>query len=141
MKRPRRRQPLVVALYLNALLLAGLILVVLTRSDAPHLITPAFGQTQAPIAGGAGLFLMPAQFSSTTWGCYVMDVDAQTLCAYQFLPGEKNLRFVAARNFKFDRQLRNFNTEPSPIEVKDLVEKEQAGPAAKPAAAPDAINK
>jgi hypothetical protein len=129
MKRPRRRnQPLVIALYVNAVLLAAVLVVLLTRGDTPHLVTPAYGQTQVPIAGGAGLFVMPAQFSERTWGCYVMDVDSQTLCAYQFVPGEKYLRFIAARNFKFDRQLRNFNTEPSPLEVKDLVEKEQ-GPA------------
>jgi len=126
MKRPRRRNsPLVFALYVNAVLLAVIAIVLLTRSDAPHLVSPAFGQTQAPIAGGSGLFVMPAQFSGTTWGCYVMDTDSQTLCAYQFVPGEKYLRFIAARNFKFDRQLRNFNTEPSPLEVKELVEKEQ----------------
>jgi hypothetical protein len=129
MKRPRRsNRSLVIALYVNAVLLAAVLVVLLTRGDAPHLVTPAYGQTQVPIAGGAGLFVMPAQFSSSTWGCYVMDVDSQTLCAYQFVPGEKYLRFIAARNFKFDRQLRNFNTEPSPLEVKDLVEKEQ-GPA------------
>jgi len=68
---------------------------------------------------------MPAQFSSNTWGCYVMDVDSQTLCAYQFLPGEKQLRLIAARNFRFDRRLGNFNTVPAPLDVKDLVDKEQ----------------
>ena len=127
---PRRNQPLFIALCANALLLAAVLIVLLTRNDAPHLVSPAYGQNQVPIAGGAGLFVMPAQFSSTTWGCYVMDVDSQTLCAYQFVPGEKYLRFIAARNFKFDRQLRNFNTEPSPLEVKELVEKEQGPPAA-----------
>ena len=141
MKRPRRRnQSVVIALYANAILLAAVVVVLLTRGDTPHVVTPAYGQNQVPIAGGAGLFVMPAQFSSTTWGCYVMDVDSQTLCAYQFVPGEKYLRFIAARNFKFDRQLRNFNTEPSPLEVKDLVEKEQ-GPRAAPAGANDAPQK
>src|SRR6266498_5395086 len=118
-----RRRPILIGLYLNAALLAAVLGVLVCRNDAPHLITPAFGQNQPTIAGGAGLFLMPAQFSSTTWGCYVMDVDAQTLCAYQFMPGEKNLRFIAARSFYYDRQLKNFNTEPAPFEIKDLVEK------------------
>ena len=134
MKRPRRRNnALVIGLYANAALMAAVLIVLLTRSDAPHLVSPAYGQQQQPIAGGAGLFVMPAQFSSSTWGCYVMDVDSQTLCAYQFVPGEKYLRFIAARNFKFDRQLRNFNTEPSPLEVKELVEKEQGPAPAAPA--------
>jgi hypothetical protein len=70
---------------------------------------------------------MPAQFFTSMWGCYVMDVDAQTLCAYQYFPAEKELRLVAARNFRYDRQLGKFNTEkPSPAEVKALVEKEKA---------------
>ena len=65
-------------------------------------------------------------FSVNVWGCYLMDVDQQTLCAYQYLPGEKQLRLVAARNFKNDRKLGNYNTaNPSPNEVRDLIDKEQ----------------
>lgn len=119
----------------NAALLAGVLLVLLGRSPGPLLAPSAFAQTQLPIAGGAGLFVMPAQFSTTTWGCYVMDVDTQTLCAYQFVPGEKQLRFVAARNFKYDRRLGNYNTSPPPLEIKDLSEKEAIGSAIKPSTA------
>jgi hypothetical protein len=68
---------------------------------------------------------MPGQLSNNTWGCYLLDVDTQTLVAYQFYPGEKQLRLVAARNFKYDRKLSNFNTTPVPQEVADLVKKEQ----------------
>ena len=69
---------------------------------------------------------MPAQFTTTTFGCYLMDIDAQTLCAYQYLPPDKKLRLVAARNFRWDRRLGNFNTEqPTPAEVKAMVEQEQ----------------
>jgi hypothetical protein len=111
-------------LFGNAALLAGILIVLAARNDAPRLTSPAFGQTQLPIAGGAGLFVMPAQFSTNTWGCYVMDVDSQTLCAYQFIPGEKELRLIAARNFSYDRRLKNFNTSPAPLEIKSLIEKE-----------------
>ena len=87
--------------------------------------TPAFGQ-QMPIGGGAGVFIVPGQFSSNTWGCYLMDVDAQTLCAYQFYPGDKQLRLIAARYFRYDRKLKNFNTpSPSPDEVSQLIAREQ----------------
>jgi hypothetical protein len=79
-----------------------------------------------PIAGGAGLFLMPAQLSPSTWGCYVMDVDRQTLMVYYYAPTDRKLRLMAARDFTFDRQLRQFNTdEPTPPEVRSLIEKEQ----------------
>ncbi|HEX8523726.1 MAG TPA: hypothetical protein VF669_15835 [Tepidisphaeraceae bacterium] len=115
------------ALCANAVLLGAILIVLLARSGAPTLVAPAYGQTQAPIAGGAGLFVVPAQFSGNQWGCYVMDVDSQTLCAYQFFPGDKNLHFIAARNFRYDRQMPDFNTQPSPDEIKELVQKRQEG--------------
>jgi hypothetical protein len=132
MKRSRSRNPLLIALYLNAALLGAVLIALITRDGGGvTLLAPAMGQAQAPatpaIAGGAGLFVVPAQFSTNTWGCYLMDVDSQSLVAYQYFPGEKQLRLVAARNFRYDRRLGNFNTpSPSPAEVKDLVEKEQA---------------
>jgi hypothetical protein len=124
----RPNKALLAALYVNAALLAGILLAVASRDSGPTLVPAAFAQHQPPIAGGAGLFMMPAQFSTNTWGCYLMDVDQQTLCAYQYLPGEHQLRLVAARNFRYDRKLGNYNTaNPSPLEVKDLIEKEAAG--------------
>jgi hypothetical protein len=113
------------ALYVNAVLLGVLIVVLAMRDGSPRLIAPALGQ-QAPIGGGAGVFIVPGQFSVNTWGLYLIDVDAQTLCAYQYSPGEKELRLVAARNYRFDRRLGRFNTDkPSPEEVRDLVDREK----------------
>ncbi|HYO07622.1 MAG TPA: hypothetical protein VER17_01495 [Tepidisphaeraceae bacterium] len=144
MDQPRtKKNPIAVALYVNAALLAAVLVALLARADGPTLVAPAFGQVQQPaIAGGAGLFVVPAQFSTNTWGCYLMDVDSQTLCAYQYVPGERQLRLVAARNFAYDRRLTNFNTgEPSPKEVQELYNKQQAAargasPAPTPAPAP-----
>jgi hypothetical protein len=139
MKFSPRTTPLTIGLYLNAVLLIAILGTLLTRSNAPQFLPVAMGQTQQPIAGGAGVFIMPAQFSTNLWGCYLMDVDAQTICAYQYLPGEHQLRLMAARNFTYDRRLKNYNTaNPSPNEVKDLIEKEQAGVRGKPAASPGA---
>lgn len=116
-----------IALYLNAALLAALLLVLAGRENTPSLLPAAFGQqAPQPIAGGAGLFLMPGQLSPSTWGCYVMDVDRQTLMVYQYLPGDRMLRLMSARDFSNDRQLRDFNTgEPSPTDVKAWVDKEK----------------
>ena len=130
--RPRRPQrPVVYALYLNAALLLAILVALLSRGGGDGAspswlpgLPAAFAanpQPPQPIAGGGGIFLMPAQFSVNTFGCYVMDIDAQTLCAYQFYPGEKQLRFVAARSFRFDRRLENFNTIPAPREVEQLL--------------------
>lgn len=115
---------LVVVLWVNAALLAAVVVALFSRPSMPQLLPVANAQVQQPIAGGAGLFLMPGQFSQNTWGCYVMDVDSQTLCAYQFFPGEKQLRLIAARNFRYDRRLANYNTTPAPMDVKDLLDKE-----------------
>src|SRR3954462_12718462 len=91
MRRPRRRnRSLVYALWANAALLGFIALMLLSRNDSPRWLPMAFGQdgratplSPQPIAGGGGMFLMPAQFSSNVWGCYIMDIDRQTLCAYK----------------------------------------------------------
>ena len=121
---PRRRYtPLVWALYLNAGLLAAVLLALVSRGaglGSTALAAPPPGSQ--PIAGGNGLFLMPGQLYQNTWGCYVMDVERQTLCAYEYMPGSKQLRLVAARYFAHDRQLQNYNTSPAPDEIERLVQ-------------------
>src|SRR5512132_2023826 len=113
MKRPRRRNPVAVALYVNAALLLAILAAVLARSDwAPRglSLTPAaFGQVQQPIAGGAGLFIVPGQFSQNIWGLYLLDVDQQTICAYSVTGSPPTLRLMAARGFRYDRRLSNYN--------------------------------
>jgi hypothetical protein len=124
------RNPVATALWANAALLAVIAIVLLTRGGAPSLLPAAYGQNQAPIAGGAGIFVMPAQMQINVWGCYLLDVDNKTLCAYQFYPGEKKLRLVAARSYRYDTRLENFNTDIPPKEVKALVERQNAAAAA-----------
>jgi hypothetical protein len=127
-RRPRRSRHLVYALYANAAVLLCIFLVLLTRGGPAQ--TPAFGApipSQA-IAGGGSLYLMPAQFTPNNWGCYVLDIDTQVLCAYRYLPANEGtgLRLVAARKITYDRRLNNFNSDhPSWEEVKDMVEREQ----------------
>jgi hypothetical protein len=115
-------------LWANCIVLVGILLVLLGRSGGsgmPSFNSPALGQ-QMPIGGGAGVFIVPGQFSTNTWGCYLMDVDAETLCAYQFYPGDKQLRLIASRYFRYDRKLKNFNTgTPAPDEVAQMVAREQ----------------
>jgi hypothetical protein len=82
---------------------------------------------------------MPAQFTPNQWGCYVMDVDAQTLGVYRWFDGDKKLRLVAARGFRNDRKLQNFNTDsPTPDEVAKLLKLEETGRRDNPDAAPKA---
>ncbi|HEX3357745.1 MAG TPA: hypothetical protein VHS31_12310 [Tepidisphaeraceae bacterium] len=138
MNQPQRRNPIAFALWANAALLAGILYVLVGRSNSSTMLSMALGADDAakiplapqPIAGGAGLFLMPAQFAVNQWGCYIMDVDRKTICAYQFFPNDHQLRLMAARNFTYDLMLKNLNTgtnpgEMMPEEVHKLVEKEQ----------------
>lgn len=121
-----------IALYANAAVLALILLAMLARGGSGHgpFDSVALGQqAPQPIAGGGGFFLMPAQFATNVWGCYVMDVDAQTLVAYRYDPvagGTGQLRLAAARSFVWDRRLRDYNVGGlKPDEVRQLVEAEQ----------------
>jgi hypothetical protein len=128
MKFPKRDRTLVFGLYVNAVVMVAILVTLLTRGGG-SVLPAAFGApTQGqPIAGGGSIFLMPGQLSVNSWGCYIMDIDAQTLCCYQFYPGEKQLRLVAARNFHWDRKLGNYNTAPPWPDVKKLGEIELQG--------------
>ena len=118
------------ALWANAaaigLLAGGLLLRGEAAPAFPSMLPTAWagGQPQ-PIAGGGGLYLMPAQLSSNSWGVYVMDVDRQSLMVYHFDPNAKRLNFIAAREIVHDRQLGNYNTFPNPAEIKSIAEKER----------------
>ncbi|HTW95662.1 MAG TPA: hypothetical protein VMD30_12745 [Tepidisphaeraceae bacterium] len=120
------KNPIAFALYVNAALLLGIFLLLLSRPGSPGLTPAALGQFQPPIAGGAGVFVMPAQFHQNVWGCYLLDVDAQTLCTYEYSAGDHVLKLTSARNFRYDRLLKDFATDPPPWEVQQMVEKEKA---------------
>jgi hypothetical protein len=125
MNDPRRHRQLLIALYLNAGLLAGLLVVLLGR-DRSTMLPAAMAQVQQPIAGGGGVFIMPAQIAPNTWGTYMMDIDAQTLMVYQYTPNDNQLRLKASRSFKYDRRLTDFNVgSPTPGEVEELYKRQQ----------------
>ena len=129
MDRPRRPNAVATALYLNAGILLAILVVMLMRPGTPNFLpVAAAAPLGQPIAGGGTVYLMPAQFSANTFGAYVMDIDKQTLCAYQFYPGEKQLRFIAARQFTHDLRMKNFNTLPDPQEIRKMNEAQENGP-------------
>src|SRR5437764_13376575 len=102
-------------------MLAANLIATLARSDSPNVLPAALAQgRQGPIAGGGGLFVMPAQLSGNTWGAYLMDIDRGTLSVYQFFPGSRQLQFVASRKFTNDTKLEDFNTAPTPGGVADM---------------------
>lgn len=122
----KRPTSFTIALYANALAIGLVGLGLLSKSNGPTFLPAAMAQQgPQPIAGGAGLFLMPGQLSTNTWGCYVMDVDRQTLMVYTYQPGERWLKLAAARDFTYDRRLRNYNTDPQPGEIRKLTESDE----------------
>ena len=128
MEQPRRNNALVIALYVNAALLLAILVAFLTRDGSPTFLSAAHAAPLGqPIAGGGTVYLMPAQFSQNTYGAYVMDIDKQTLCAYQYFPGTNQLRFVSARRFSHDLRMEDFNTLPPPADIKKLIEQRDAG--------------
>ncbi len=116
-------RPLVVALYANAAVLLLILLTLWSRAGGVLPAASAAPMSPQPITGGGSLYVMPAQLLNNVWGCYVLDVENQTLCTYSY--NGSQLRLIAARNIRFDHQLGNYNTHPDPDEIRRLVEIER----------------
>jgi hypothetical protein len=129
---PRQSNSTAMALYIvAALLLLNLVATLARDGRIPAVLPAAWGADagrQAPIAGGGGLFIMPAQLDRDSWGVYLMDTDRGTLCVYQYLRGKRSLELVAARKFTGDTRIENMNTFPTMQEMADLLKKQQDGP-------------
>lgn len=141
MPRPRVNRSLTAALWVNAALLGVIALSLVSRggTGVPEFLPAAYAQNQAPIAGGGGVFIMPGQLSGNTWGVYLLDVDQQTLAVYTYRPGERQLSLLAARTYRYDRRLTNYNTGggnagPSPDEVRELIDRASRPPPTTPPA-------
>lgn len=71
---------------------------------------------------GANVFAVAGQVTPGTYGLYLVDLEKNTICVYQYVTAERRLRLVAARTTVFDRQLDEYNTQPPPREIRALVE-------------------
>lgn len=69
---------------------------------------------------------VPVQLTRDSYGIAMVDSKAQTMWIYEFdMRGNsyERLRLIAARSFKFDRQLEEFNTgTPTPTQVKEMLD-------------------
>jgi hypothetical protein len=122
MQSSRRDRRIFLALCANAVVLLLILFVLLGRDNRITLASPVFGDSQPTVSGGGGLFVMPGQIGANSWGCYLMDTDHQTLSVYQYSSSEPLLKLVAARSFRYDRLLGDYNTKPSPSEIRELSE-------------------
>jgi hypothetical protein len=86
---------------------------------------PAGAQVAGPQGAGAqgGVIAAPGQIGPDAYGLYLIDTSHRTIGVYQYLGGGlKELRLLAARTYNYDLQLDEYNTKPSPREIKSLVE-------------------
>ncbi|MBC8373951.1 MAG: hypothetical protein ISS69_03935 [Phycisphaerae bacterium] len=101
---------------------------------------------QVTSVGGDDMLVVGGQITKDSYGLYLVDMKRQSLCVYQWLPGTRKLRLMAARTFKYDVQLDEYNADkPTPRDVKRLVEQNKrlgdektskAGGAGQPVATP-----
>ena len=66
-----------------------------------------------------------AQLSADSYGVYLLDTKRGTMAVYQFQPSKRSLRLMAVRSYGFDMQLDEYNTEPSPREIRQLVQQQK----------------
>ena len=86
--------------------------------------SPAYAQSVR--GGGArGVFAFTGELTKGTHGVFMVDVDAGTIWCYEFVPGKRKLRLVAARDWRFDRYLENFETEPPPEVIQEILEEQR----------------
>jgi hypothetical protein len=108
---------------------AGALLVELGRTAT------ATGQGLGDIlTSGGGVLLVPSPLARDSYGVYLVDPQQGKLCLYEYQAGRRQLRLLAVRNFVYDLRLDEYNTQPSPTEMRQLAE--QVAPAGAPAEAP-----
>jgi len=82
---------------------------------------------QLPTSAGArGVFAFSGQLTKNTYGIFMVDVDTMTLWAYEYVPNRDCMRLVAARTWRYDRYLENFNgCDLPPERVEEMIEQQR----------------
>lgn len=77
---------------------------------------------------GAGTLVVAGQITRDTYGLYLVDPPSSRICVYLWVPGGPSgkLKLVAARNYTYDLQLNEYNTELLPGEIKKIVDEARA---------------
>ena len=123
------------ALWLIVVLLAVIATIMITRWDEVALLRATQAQSVygggGSTAGARGIFAFTGQLDAKTYGLFMLDIDTGTVWCYELArnqPGSgAHLKLVAARSWIFDRYLEEFNVAaPTPAEVRQLVEQQQA---------------
>lgn len=109
--------------YLPTLLTLGVICVFLLSGRVSQ---PAGAQVDEPVISGSNIHVVPIQIERDYYGVAMVDTASQTLWIYGMSgrgPAYSRLKLLAARNWRYDRMLKQYNTdEPKPEQVKMLLE-------------------
>ena len=80
----------------------------------------AVAQTSDVLLRG-NILVTSGQITGDTYGVFIVDMATGSIAVYQWMPATRKLRLMAVRNYTYDLQLDEYNTEPPPREVRDLV--------------------
>ena len=76
---------------------------------------------QAPGSANGSIVAITGRIGRDTYGIYLVDLNNQTICVYEYLTSARTLKLLAARTFAYDVQLDEYNTEPSPRQIRQMV--------------------
>ncbi len=108
---------------LPALIVLGVLVVLFIGSK---LGSPATAQAELQTGTDSGILVIPVQIGRDSYGLAMVDTVGQTLWIYELNsrgPAHSRLNLLAARSWRYDRLLQQYNTaEPKPEQVKILLE-------------------
>lgn len=113
--------PVQAALWLIVALLAVHAGILLLGPTGAVVAQPAPPGTATPRGETGGVFVVPAQLGKELYGAYLIDSRMGSIVVYSFNPNSNKLKLMAARTFVYDRSLEDYNTEPSPAAIADMV--------------------
>lgn len=121
------------ALWLIGISLAVIAVCMLGRAgqNGPSWDATAFGQSVGT-SGARGVFAFSGPVTKGTNGVFMVDVDRGTIWCYELLSGDKQLKLIAARDWRYDRYLENYHTDPPPKVIQDLLEDQRRVQGANP---------
>lgn len=81
------------------------------------------GRPLQPVPGGGdgSILAVTGEIGRDSYGIYLVDLSNQTICVYQYQTAQKTLKLLAARTFAYDTQLDEYNSEPSPRQIREMV--------------------
>ena len=90
------------------------------------LSSPENVQAELQTSTDSGILVIPVQIERDSYGLAMVDTVGQTLWIYELNsrgPAHSRLKLLAARSWRYDRLLQQYNTaEPKPEQVKMLLE-------------------